>query len=181
MRKVILPLLLLVMVASAAQAQKPQFGFGVFGGLNFPIAMEDQSQGTVFGAKATVKLIPMLVLEPNIMFSKYGEPDADLYLGSPPSGSKVTAYGLDATFGVMPAGPGFKFYLILGAGIYKVENEDTPYDESKLGYCGGLGFGIGIMPMLDIDLRGKAFIAPQEGSSKKGLLVMAGVTYNLGM
>jgi hypothetical protein len=149
--------------------------------MNIPIVQDDQASGTVFGLLARVKAFSFIVLEPNVAFGKWGEPgEVDGYdLGI--DGSKVTSFGIDATVGGVPGVPGFKPYGLIGIGIYSVKNDDTDYDESKLGFSAGLGFGIGITPMVDLDLRGKFIIAPQEEGSKKAVYATAGLTYNFNL
>ena len=70
----------------------------------------------------------------------------------------------------------------VGAGIYGIKNDDTDYDESKLGFSGGLGFALGLSPMLDIDIAGRLVVAAQEDGSKKAFFFTAGLNYyfNLG-
>ena len=65
--------------------------------------------------------------------------------------------------------------------MIKIENEDTGYEENKLGYNAGVGFNIGVGPMFELDVRGTALIAPQEGGSKKAVLVTAGINYYFGI
>ncbi len=56
----------------------------------------------------------------------------------------------------------------------------TGFDESNIGYKGGLGIGFGLSPKFDVDVRGGLLVVPQEdGGSKKGALITGGVTVNL--
>ncbi len=180
MKRVVLAALVLLLAQTAVQAQTPSIGVGAFGGLNIPIVQDDQANGTVFGARARVKLLPFLVAEPNILLSKWGEPDAIDGVDLGISGSKITGFGVDATIGGLPGAVGFKPFLVVGFGSFKIKNDDTGFDESNLGVKGGLGFGFGLSPKLDLDLRGTLLVVPQEdGGSKKGGLITAGVTINL--
>jgi len=181
MKKVVIAIGLILIFMSGAQAQGIKIGAGVFGGMNIPIIQDDQSSGTAFGLRGRISLKPIFVLEPNIMFGKWGEPgEVDGFdLGI--DGSKVTYFGLDVTIGGAPGKPGIKPFGFVGAGFYSIKNDDTGYDESKLGFDGGLGIMIGAMPYLDIDVRGTFMIAPQEEGAKKAALVTGGLTYYFGL
>ena len=76
-----------------------------------------------------------------------------------------------------------KIYRIgfVGAGMYKIKNDDTGYDESKLGFDAGLGFMFGLTPYVDLDIRGTFMTAPQEEGAKKAVLVTGGLTYYFGV
>ena len=180
MKRVMLAALVLLMAQTAVQAQTPSLGVGAYGGINIPLAMDDQASGTVFGFRGRVKLLPFLVAEPNIMLAKWGDPDAIDGVDLGIKGSKITGFGVDATLGGLPGGVGFKPFLVVGVGSFKIKNDDTGFDESNLGFKGGLGFGIGMSPKIDLDVRGALLVVPQEdGGSKKGALITAGVSFNL--
>jgi hypothetical protein len=172
-------ILVLLVAASGLVAQTPvKFGAGAFAGLSIPIVQDDQKSGTVFGLRGRIKLIPVIVFEPNITFTKWGKPDPleEIDLGI--DGSKLTSFGIDATIGGLPGAVGFKPFLVVGAGSYKIKNDDTQFDMSKLGYQGGFGFLIGFVPKLDIDVRGTFLVIPIEGGSKKAAMATAGLTWN---
>ena len=105
MRRILMVLCLFILGALMANAQAPKFGVGAFGGMNMPILQDDQGNGTVFGLKAKVKIIPIILLEPNISFGKWGDPDPvdGVVLVS---GSKITSYGVDAVLGDSPGAAG---------------------------------------------------------------------------
>lgn len=178
MRRLFVILGLMFLSVSLVNARAPKIGIGAFGGLNMPILQEDQGNGSVFGIKAKVKIIPIILLEPNITFGKWGEPDPvdGVVLGA---GSKISSFGIDAVLGGTPGAAGIKPFFLVGAGIYNVKNDDTGYDESKLGYSAGLGIGIGVRPKMDIDISGRAIFAPQEGGAKKAVFITGGLTYYL--
>ncbi|MFZ5979685.1 MAG: outer membrane beta-barrel protein [Candidatus Zixiibacteriota bacterium] len=177
MKKLCLVIFLLFLLVPVVNAKVTQLGIGGFGGLNMPIVQDDQANGSIFGFKARVKVMSFLIAEPHVMFGKWGKPDPvdGVELGI--DGSKLTSFGVDALIGSMPGNSKFRPYGLVGAGIYKIKNDDTGYDESKLGFSFGTGFGIGITPLLDLDFGGKLIIAPQEEGSKKALLVTGGLLY----
>lgn len=176
--RVAVVLMTLLLIGAALAAQAPAIGVGAFGGSSIPVAQDDQSSGTEFGFRARVKLA-FVTFEPNFTFSKWGQADPVEGI-SLPDGSKVTAFGIDALLGGAPGVAGFKPYFVIGAASYKVKNDDTKFEETDLGFSGGLGVMLGLSPKFDIDARGKAVIIPMEdGGSKKAFSVTAGVTVNL--
>lgn len=180
MKRVLLAALVLLLAQSAVQAQTPSLGVGAYGGINIPLLQDDQASGTVFGFRGRVKVLPFLVAEPNVMLAKWGDPDAIDGVDLGIKGSKITGFGVDATVGGLPGAPGFKPFLVVGVGSFKIKNDDTGFDESNLGFKGGLGFGFGLTPKFDLDVRGALLVVPQEdGGSKKGALVTAGLSFNL--
>lgn len=181
MKTLLIAATVVVMLVASASAQAPRFGAGAFGGLSIPIIQDDQASGTIFGARGRIALMPMLQVEPYFASTQWGAPDAIDGVDLAIDGSKVTAFGVDATIGFTPAKLGPKPFLVAGVGSFKVKNDDTGYDESKLGFNAGLGLAIGVSPFLDLDVRGVAMIASQETGSKKALNIMAGVTYNFGV
>jgi hypothetical protein len=179
--------LLVIMTGSAAEAQTgTKFGAGAFFGLSWPVVQEDQSRGTEYGFKVRYGVANMIVLEPFASFVKWGDPgEVDLLIGGTLDfgrleGSKVTAFGLEATLGNLPGQMGVMPYFFAGIGSYKVENETTQYTCSKLGYSAGLGLGIGFSQQFSLDVRARAMIAPQDQGSKKAVGVVAGINFNFG-
>jgi len=173
MRRILIILSLLMFCVSIVNAQTPKIGFGAFGGMNIPVLQDDQGNGSVFGLKARLKVIPIVILEPNIIFGKWGAPDPMDGIDLGIDGSKITSYGIDAVLGAAPGNVGIKPYFHAGIGIYSIKNDDTGFDESKLGYSGGLGLAIGIGHNIDIDFSGKAIFAPQDpAGAKKAVLIL---------
>ncbi len=181
MKRAVLISAVILLLASVCQAQGISLGLGAFAGINIPVVQDDQGGGSVFGFKARINTPVFFVLEPNFTYSKWGEPDAVDGVDLGVDGSKITSFGIDATLGGVGGGKGLKPFAVVGAAIYKITNDDTDYDESKLGVSAGVGVLLGIMPNFDIDVRGKMFVAPQEEGSKKGIMATAGVNYYFGV
>lgn len=176
-RRVLLVGILILILAPAADAQGIKLGVGGFGGLNIPIAQDDQGNGSVFGVMARVSFMSLFVAEPNVTFGSWGEPDPVNGFDLGIDGSSINSYGVDVTIGGLPGVRGLKPYGFVGAAIYSIDNDDTGYDESKLGYSLGLGLNFGIIPTFDIDVRGRMVIAPQDDGSKKAVYVTGGLIY----
>jgi len=181
MKRAVIAIGLIFIFAAGAQSQGIKVGAGAFGGINIPIVQDDQASGTAFGLRGRIAMKPIFVLEPNVILGKWGEPGEVDGLDLGIDGSKITYFGLDVTIGGAPATPGFKPFVFAGAGFYSIKNDDTGYDESKLGFDGGLGFLFGVTPEIDIDVRGTLMIAPQKEGAKKAALVTGGLTYYFGL
>ena len=177
MKRVLLVIGLVILMSPVADAQGLKFGVGAFAGGNIPLAQDDQKAGTAYGVLGRIRVFSFVVAEPNVVFGKWGKPDPIKGIDLGIDGSKINSYGVNALIGGVPGTTGFKPYGVLGAAIYKVKNDDTGYDESKLGYSIGLGMSFGVIPQLSVDLRGMGVIAPQEQGSKKAVLVTGGLTY----
>ena len=179
--------LLVLMAAPLVSAQTgPKLGAGVFAGLSFPLVQDDQDRGTEFGFKVRYGLGNIIVLEPFLSIVKWGDPgEVELLAGGTfdfggLEGSKITAFGLDASLGNLPGQMGLVPYFVAGIGSYKVKNETTGYEHSAMGYSAGLGLGVGLSPRFALDVRGKAMVAPQEGGSKKAIGITAGINFAFG-
>lgn len=183
MRKalVVLGLLILTGAPSVIAQDGSKLGVGAFVGLSFPILQDDQSQGIEYGLKARYGLGSLIVVEPYVSFVKWGQPDPASGVDLGIDGSKVTSFGLEASLGNFPGHTGIAPYFVAGIGSYKVKNDDTGYDQSKLGFSGGLGLGIGLSRQFGLDLRGKFIVAPQkEGGSKKAVGATGGINFSFG-
>ena len=180
MKKLLMVTLGLILMFQSASAAGMEVGVGAFGGVGIPVIQDDQSQGTVFGIRGSIKAMSVIVLEPHVTFLKYGDPDVDAIIDDGP-GSKVTSYGVDARLGSL-MGPGMSPFFFVGLGIYKTKNDDLQVDNSEVGLSGGLGVEIGMGPSLGLEVRGRFDVVGTEGGgSKKAALITAGVNYHFGL
>ena len=180
MRKELKVLLLVVLLAQPALAGGISFGVGVAGGLDYPIIQEDQAKGTVFGFKGRLKAIPSIALEPNIYFTNHDDPDYDDF-DLDLEGSKITAYGVDATLGAGFGAVGIKPYGLFGAGFYKVKRDQADQDKTDFGWSAGFGIEVGVNSTVGLDVRGKLIVIPTEGgASKKSASLTGGLNYYFG-
>lgn len=166
-------IMIVLLSASLVQAQVAKLGAGAFGGLSFPLAQDDQAQGTEFGLRARLSLVSFLSAEAQLAFTKWGQADP---IGgvTMPEGSKVTQIGINGVLGGGP-GVGIKPFFVAGFGSYKIKNDETKEELTRMGYSGGLGIGIGLIPKISIDVRGEAVVVPlEEGGSKKAIKATAG-------
>lgn len=181
MKQVFLALIVLILCSTTTLASN--FGIGVAGGLEFPIAQFDQTSGTNFTLKAILKAVPFISLEPHVTISRLGDGDFAEF-GGDLEGADISAYGVDATLGA-GGGPGVGIYLVGGGAVYKwkrdLPGEFADTDFSKVGWSAGLGLRIGFTPKLELDMRGKLVIIPTgDDGSKKSATVTAGLNYYFG-
>ncbi len=179
-RKTIVVVFAVLLLVSTVSAEVPTISVGGFGGLSIPVIQEDQANGTEFGVRARMPLMSVFVVEASFSLAQWGDPGTVQGINLGISGSKLTSYGLGVTIGHTPGKSGFKPFALISGGMYKVTNDDTGYDESKLGFSTGLGVAYGISPSLDIDVRGLAVFAPQEDGSKKAVSLTFGLNYTFG-
>jgi hypothetical protein len=175
--KRIIPLvsLALVLGAGAAGAVGLKIGGGAFGGLSLPVLQDDSKQGTIFGLRLPVSVLPLLTVEPFWVTTSLG--DAEETFGGLPytrDGGKVTAYGVNAL--LMMGGP-VRFYPFVGVASHKLTRKAAE-DLTKVGYDFGLGLGLSVIPKLDVDLRGELDMITLGETSRKFANVTAGVSYH---
>jgi opacity protein-like surface antigen len=181
---VLLAMLGMVLLISAAEAGDLKLGVGATGGINVPIVQDDQKAGSIFEFRGRLQAVSMVVVEPKLFFSSYGSPETFEDIVWDVDGSKIVAYGIDALVGGGMGSQGFKPFIVAGVGLYSISNDDTKSfmaSQTKFGWSAGLGFGIGVTPAIDIDVRSKVHIITFEGSSsKKSVSVGGGLNYYFG-
>ena len=184
MLRLLFVIMAILILPTALAAQGVSFGIGISGGLNLPIAQQDQGSGTAFGVRGIIKALPMVTLEPNVFFGKYGEPTIEDINSNGFDGSKITSYGIDARLGAPMGMPGFSPYALAGLGFYKAERDLTAAfedDGADFGWSVGLGVGLNLQSNIGVDLRGRFNLIPVDGgSSKKSLFVVGGLNYYFG-
>jgi len=179
MRKIFLTALLALAVgAGLAEAAGIRVGVGAFGGVSVPIVNDLSKQGSIFGVRVPVKLVPVVTIEPYFASSSLGDVSDDF--GTPTTytrdGGKVSAYGANAllTFG----GDKFQLYPFVGLASFKVTRAGAE-DISDSGYNFGLGLGISPISKLTIHVRGEFSMIATGDTSQKFANANAGVSYAL--
>lgn len=166
-------LVALALVASTAHAGS--IGVGVFGGASVPVLQEDQDQGTLFGVRVPVKLVPLFAIEP--FYSKGSLGDKSVTVGpltQTREGFDVTTYGANA---MLTIGGPVSFYPYAGIGTAKFER--TGQEESWTSYSLGLGLSLSPIPKVSFDLRGELQAAVDGDVSRKMVNVTLGASYSL--
>jgi len=181
-KKTLIWVILILLTVPAIQAGSVKWGVGASGGIEFPIVQQDQKQGTVFGFKAKLGLIPALAIEPNLYFIKFGDPELEDLVESDLEGAKLNAYGIDAILGSGFGGAGIKPYGLLGIGSYKFKHDQSGVESTNFGWSVGFGIEIGVTPKVGLDFRGRTIVVSTEGGgSRKSAAVTGGINFYPGI
>ena len=171
--------LLLFCLTSAASAAK--FSIGAFGGMNMPIIQEDVGNGSVFGIKGRMMVMPFLGLEPNFVMSKYGDKDIDV-LGQPMTrnGGDITSFGLDAVLGTFGGFSKVRFYGLVGLNSNSMKRDGIP-NQTRLGVSIGTGVEFMAMDVLSIEVRARVHsISLEGGGGRDNVELTGGLNYYFG-
>jgi len=164
---------LVAVALCAGTARAASVGLGPFGGMSIPIVQDDQGNGSVFGLRAPVQLVPLLRVEPFWSTSTLGDKTVDVGGTSfTRTGSDVTTFGVNA---MLSLGGPVTFYPFVGIGTAKFERAGQ--DESFTSYHMGLGLGLSPIPKLSVDLRAELQAAEKDGASRKMGNITLGASY----
>ena len=169
--------LALALIAGTAHAGPIGVGIGAYGGLSIPIVQEDVSQGSLFGVRVPVKVIPMITIEPYYLSSALG--DGEETLGGVEytrDGFEHTGIGVNGILGSV-GGTGFSFYPFAGIGSHKLEREGTEIKETA--YNVGLGLSIKAAQKISLQIRGELNMVVTGDTSRKFGNATVGLNYNL--
>ena len=171
--------LLLFCLTSAVSAAK--FSLGAFGGVNIPILQEDVSNGTVFGVKGRVMVMPFLGLEPNFVMSKYGDKDFDvLDQTMTRKGGDINSFGLDAVLGTFGGFSKARFYGLVGLNSNSMKRDGIP-NQTRLGISIGTGMEFMAMDVLSIEVRARVHsISLEGGGGRDNVELTGGLNYYFG-
>ncbi len=182
-RFVCLIMMLLFLAGASSVGAAGKFSVGAFAGLNMPLIQEDMGNGTLFGAKGRITLLPFLGVEPNIVFSNYGDKDikddAGNLIGTR-KGGDVTSFGVDAVLGSLVGFSPARFYGLVGINSNTSKREGLA-DQTRLGLA--LGAGVEFMPAdaFGIEVRAKIHsISLEGGGGRNNLELTAGLNYHFG-
>jgi hypothetical protein len=168
-------LFLLIMVSSASATR---FGIGGFAGMSIPLAQDDVKSGALYGAKGKIQLLPFLGLEPNFVYSKYGDKDFD-DVGTREGGS-ITSFGADLVFGNPVGFSRGRFYGLLGANANTLKRKGMD-DQTQFGLSFGTGFEFLPTENLGIEVRAKYHgISLEGGGGRNNLELSGGLNFYFG-
>jgi len=178
MRTVALAVLALALAAGVASAAPVGVGVGAFGGLSYPILQDDVGNGSVYGLRVPVRLLPMITVEPYWLTGKMD--DATETIGGVEytrDGFDNKGYGANAILGHV-GGAGFHFYPFGGIGSHKLTRTGTP-EIKETAYNFGLGFGISPTPKVSLQIRGEVNMIKTGDTSRKFGNATVGLNYDL--
>ncbi len=161
----------IALLSGAARAAS--IGGGFFAGVAVPVVQEDQDNGSIWGLRAPVKLVPLLAVEPYFSSSTLGDKTVTVGgFSATREGSEITSFGVNA---MLTMGGPVRFYPFVGLGTAKYKRSGQ--DESFTAYNLGLGLGLGVIPKVDVDLRGEFQAAAKDGVSRKVVNITLGASY----
>jgi outer membrane protein with beta-barrel domain len=161
----------------AMPAHAVSVGIGAFGGASFPLVQDDNGQGSVFGVRVPVSVVPLIAIEPYFGSTHGGSKDQTVAgLTFTRDGIDVTSYGANL---LLKFGGPLQFYPF--AGMSSSHLKRTGLDETDTAYDFGLGLGIKLpLVGLSVDGRGELDAAVDKASSdasRKWANVTLGVSY----
>jgi hypothetical protein len=157
-------------------ARAGSIGVGAFAGTSVPIVQADQGNGSIYGLRIPIKLVPAFTVEPFYSSSALGNKTIDIAPGITTTfeGSDVTTYGINA---LLTLGGPVSFYPF--AGIGQATFKRTGQDESFTSYSFGFGLGLSPAPKLTIDFRAEVQAAVEGDVSRKMGNFTLGASYAL--
>lgn len=176
-------MMLLFLACTSSAFASGKFSIGGFAGINIPVMQEDVGNGTLFGAKGRIVLMPFLGVEPNLVFSKYGDKDikddAGNVLGTR-KGSKVTSFGVDAVLGSFSGFSKATFYGLVGLNSNTMKRDGLP-DQTRLGYSFGAGVEFLPTEVFGVEVRAKIHsITLEGGGGRNNVELTVGMNYHFG-
>lgn len=182
MKKILCLSILMVLLGGVSVASAAgKFSVGGFAGLNIPVGQEDVGNGTLFGAKGRIILLPFLGVEPNFVFSKYGDKDHDVGgLTMTRSGGDVTSFGVDAVIGTFSGFSQARFYGLVGINSNTFKRDGLP-DQTRMGVSFGTGIEFLPADVFGIEVRARIHsISLEGGGGRNNLELSAGLNYHFG-
>lgn len=169
---------ILFLFISTSSASATEFGIGGFAGINIPLAQEDVGNGILYGAKAKIQLLPVLGLEPNFVYSKYG--DKALEDVGTREGGNITSFGADLVLGNPVGFSRGRFFTLFGVSSNKLKREGLS-DQTQLGLSFGTGFEFLATDVLGIEVRARLHgISLEGGGGRNNLQLSGGLNYYFG-
>jgi opacity protein-like surface antigen len=149
---------------------------GAFGGMSFPVVQEDVAQGSIFGVRVPVKLIPLITVEPFYSSSMLGDKTQDFAgLSYTSDGGQMTSFGANV---MLTTGGPVSFYPLVGITSQKYTRSGSS-DINESGWNFGLGLGFAPMPMFNVHIRGELNMLTTGDTSRKFANATIGLNYKL--
>ena len=139
---------------SAVPARAGGISVGAFGGGIYPVAQADAGNGTLYGLRIPVNVVPLLTIEPYWASSRLGDKQlkyGTLALPYTSKGFDETAYGASV---ILATGGPLSFYPFAGIGTVTLKGGGA--NPACTVYSGGVGLGLHVIPKLSFDVRGEA-------------------------
>ncbi len=174
MRRCIASALVLLALTSGV-ARAGSISLAAFAGMSYPVLQEDAGKGTLYGLRAPVRLLPLVVVEPFWGSTKLGDKVVTVAdVSYTREGFDETAYGANVLFAM--GGP-LSFYPLVGVG--KTTLKRPGFDKSFTTYDGGVGMRVAPVPKLGIDLRAEMQAVVDGETTRKFGNFSVGLSYSL--
>jgi hypothetical protein len=169
-------LTLVLLAVTAGTAGAVGIGVGAFAGMSWPVAQEDVAQGSLYGLRVPVAIVPLFTVEPYYASGQLGDAEETIAgITYTREGFDETGYGLNA---ILTTGGPVSFFPYAGVGQTKLTrsgSEDLDLTTWNL----GLGIAVSPMPKLSVNLRGEFQMAVDGDASRKFGNVTLGASYAL--
>lgn len=166
---------LVLLALSASVARAGGIGIGAFAGMSYPVLQEDTGNGTLYGVRAPVTLVPLVTVEPFWASSRLSDKVTTIANASyTREGFDESAYGVNLQ---LTMGGPLSFYPYAGVGRTKLER--SGYGQSFTTYDAGLGLRVSPVPKLALDLRAEMQAVVDGEVTRKFANATAGVSYRL--
>ena len=170
-----LALTLAVLCVSAVSASAGSIGLGAFGGMSYSVMQNDVGNGTLYGLRAPVKLIPFVAVEPWYTSTALGDKVQSV------AGVNLTHAGFDQTsYGanvLLATGGPLSFYPFAGIGSTTFKRGGA--NETYTSYSAGFGLSVSPVPKLSLDIRGELEAVMDNGTTRKFGNATVGLGYSL--
>jgi opacity protein-like surface antigen len=140
------------------------------------VLQDDRTQGSTWGFRLPVAVVPYLTVEPYYASGSYGDKTETTIAGSATrDGGTVTAWG--ANLLILGGSPEFRFYPFAGLGS-TTDARSGAADVTKTGYNFGAGVGFALPMKLGLDVRGELEMIVDGDVSRKFGNLTAGLSYH---
>lgn len=168
-------LTLVLLAASSSVVSARGIGVGVFGGRSYPVLQDDAGNGTLFGARAPIHMVPFVSVEPYYASTSLSDKVTNV------AGVNFTRQGFDEkVYGVnmmFATGGPLSFYPIVGYGRTTLQR--TNYNKTFTSYNAGFGMSVSPVPKMSFDVRGELQAVMDGNTTRKFGNGTVGLTYSL--
>ncbi len=173
--KRLVSLSLVLLCVSSVAVRAGSIGLGAFAGTTYPVMQANVGNGTLYGVRAPVSLVPLLTVEPYWASTRIGDKVQTIAgLSQTFQGFDQTAYGVNL---LLATGGPVSFYPLAGVGRTTVKVGGVSQDNTT--YNGGFGVSFSAVPKLALHLRGEMQAVVRGSSTRKFGSVTAGASYSL--
>jgi hypothetical protein len=166
---------IVLLALSCGVAHAGGIGVGVFGGQSYPVLQDDSGNGTLFGVRVPVRIVPFVAVEPYYASTSLSDKATTVAgVSYTRQGFDEKVYGANVMFAT--GGP-LSFYPFVGYG--RTSFERPGYDRTFTSYNAGFGMGISVVPKVSFDVRGELQAVVDGHTTRKFGNATVGLSYSL--